>query len=346
MVFQEQLYEEVGELGNSGGRRTVLLRGTQGNFLVYKEVGRESVEIFRILKNNPHPNIVSVLGMKSVDEETCGIFMEYIMADTLDDKLIQEGRIPLKRAKEIMLQICQAVGHFQNLGIIHRDLKPLNILVLNDGGVKITDFGIARIYKKDKIGDTRILGTAGYAAPEQFGFSQTSEKADIYALGVILNRMLTGKMPAQELYNGDTQIGAVIRKCIRMSPEERCSLEEFVEALGGTRIKGKGLGRRILRKIPGFRTGNPVHMTLAAVEYAYMLFLCSLSVLVSKSLEQILRNIVGFLIMSLGVGWCVGSFGKVSYCFHMDRGVKKVLLILIYGIVGVVILGLASNLCF
>lgn len=61
--------------------------------------------------------------------------------------------------------------------------------------MKVTDFGIARTYKKGKVFDTRILGNAGYAAPEQFGFIQTEEKADIYALGVLMNRMLTGKVP-------------------------------------------------------------------------------------------------------------------------------------------------------
>ena len=69
----------------------------------------------------------------------------------------------------------------------------MNILIDKNGLVKATDFGIARIYKKEKFCDTEILGTAGYAAPEQFGFFQTDEKADVYCIGVILNKMLTGK---------------------------------------------------------------------------------------------------------------------------------------------------------
>ena len=76
---------------------------------------------------------------------------------TLDDKILRQGMIPLKEAKTIMLQICQAVWHFHRLGIIHRDLKPLNLLVTAAGQVKVTDFGIARLYRKDAICDTRIL---------------------------------------------------------------------------------------------------------------------------------------------------------------------------------------------
>ncbi len=108
MLFEGQFYMEIGELKGNGQMRMLLLRGGQGQFLVYKEVERGAAEIFRRLMQQPHPNIVKICGLKAVDEEKCGIFMEYVPADTLDDKILRQGMIPLKEAKTIMLQICQA----------------------------------------------------------------------------------------------------------------------------------------------------------------------------------------------------------------------------------------------
>ncbi len=78
--------------------------------------------------------------------------MEYVPADTLDDRILERGSLPLDETRKIMLQVCAAVRHFHGLGIIHRDLKPLNILVMENGWVKVTDFGIARLYSKRKDG--------------------------------------------------------------------------------------------------------------------------------------------------------------------------------------------------
>ncbi len=337
MLFEGKVYEEVGELGKSKNQRTVLLHHEQGEFLVYKEISRETAPIFQMLKEHPHPNIVSVYKVKAVDEETCGVFMEYIMADTLEDRMVQKGKIPLKEAKNIMLQLCYAVWHYQRMGIVHRDLKPLNILVSPEGAVKITDFGIARTYKKDQICDTQFLGTAGYAAPEQFGFSQTSHKADIYALGVIFNRMLTGKMPVEEVYNGNEKIAVVIRKCIRMSPEERCSLEELEEVLGGRRLIKRPWGKRILRCIPGFRTGNKIHMALAIVEYGYMSTIYFMVIVYCRSLFGFFLWLLGYLVSTLGIGWVVGSFGKVSFLLHVDKGFGRIFLGFVYGCLGIFI---------
>ena len=81
------------------------------------------------------------------------------------------------------------------------------------------DFDAARIFKNENENDTRILGTTGYAAPEQYGISQSDERADIYALGVLLNIMLTGKHPSKELAAG--RMGRIIQKCTMMNPKKR-----------------------------------------------------------------------------------------------------------------------------
>ena len=330
MLYNGMLYEKVADLGNGTEMQTALLRNEKGEFLVFKEIPRESEEVFLKLKESPHPNLICVYGLKAVDEEKSGVFMEYFPSDTLEDR-IRTHIFSLKETKKIMLQICDAVYHFHKLGIIHKDLKPFNILINREGTVKITDFGIARTYKKGKIFDTRILGTAGYAAPEQYGFIQTDEKTDIYALGVLMNRMLTGKLPGEELYNGDARVGDIIRRCLFMTPGERCTIGEIEEALGGRKIHDVPPAKRLLRKVPGFRTGNKVHMTLALVEYIYMSLIYVFTIPLRQSIGQIFTGTVSFLLVTLGVGWLIGTWKQAAYRLHMEKGAGRVVLMILYG---------------
>lgn len=345
MLVGGKLYNEVAELGNKGGLRTVLLRSEDGDLRVYKEITRDTAEVYRKLCIKPHKNIVTVFGLKAVDEDKCGVFMEYFPSDTLEDRIVQMGKLTLQDTKEIMLQVCAAAQYFHSEGIIHRDLKPMNILIGKDGFVKVTDFGIARIYKKEKFCDTEILGTAGYAAPEQFGFFQTDEKADVYSIGVVLNKMLTGKMPTEVLYQGDIKVGGVIRRCICMSQQERCEIYDIAEALGSRDIR-KPLHKHILRKIPGFRTGNKIHMTLAILNYVYMGGVFLITCIIKNRLIDFVIGIAGLCVMTLGMGYFVGGFGKMAYRLHMNRGIRKGLLVTAYVFVGCIIWAIGSCLMF
>lgn len=94
--------------------------------------------------------------------------------------------------------------------ITHRDITPSNIIIGFDGVVKIIDFGISRLHKENAKHDTQVLGTEGYAAPEQFGFKQSDCKTDIYALGVLLNYMLTGHIPSEVMYR-DGDVADIIK---------------------------------------------------------------------------------------------------------------------------------------
>lgn len=179
MLYQGEIYEEIAELGQEEGRRTTLLRSQHGVILVCKEVTDELLQVYKELQQRPHPNIVRILGF-CVNKEQPAVLLEYFPSVTLEEKLVQEGKLSLEETRNILLQVCSGIYCFHGLGIVHRDLKPSNILVDIHGQAKITDFGISRICKKNQSIDTRILGTPGYAAPEQFGFAQTDKRADIY----------------------------------------------------------------------------------------------------------------------------------------------------------------------
>lgn len=114
----------------------------------------------------------------------------------------------------VMIQLCRALEAVHSMGIIHRDVKPSNILLQADGGLKLIDFEAARLVKTDSDKDTRCLGTDGFAPPEQYGFSQTDFRADIYAAGQTLKTLL-GSLSAKSKYK------KIIRKCTYADPEKR-----------------------------------------------------------------------------------------------------------------------------
>ena len=117
-----------------------------------------------------------------------------------------------------------------NNNIIHRDIKPANVIVKSDGHATLIDLSIATLLSVQKGNDTQNLGTIGYAAPEQFGLSQSRPETDIYALGIMMNIMLTGVHPTIEIPKG--KIGKIIKKCTAISIGERYkNIEELKKDL-------------------------------------------------------------------------------------------------------------------
>lgn len=177
MLYRGEVYEEIAELGEENGKRTTLHRSEKGAILVCKELTEDLLPIYKELQKRPHPNIVQILGFCAHKEQPA-VLLEYVPSVTLEEKLVRQEKLSLLEAKNIMQQVCSGVYCFHGLGIVHRDLKPSNILVDIHGQVKVTDFGISRFCKNGQGSDTRILGTPGYAAPEQFGFAQTDARAE------------------------------------------------------------------------------------------------------------------------------------------------------------------------
>ena len=142
-----------------------------------------------------HPNIVTVFEYGE-DAGAPYIVMEYVQGRELRDYLKDRQPMPLRNAVAIILQVLQALGHAHAHGVVHRDIKPGNIILLADGQVKVTDFGIARLEAVS--GMTQVgmaVGTPGYMAPEQFSGQEADRRADLYATGVVLFEMLTGVRP-------------------------------------------------------------------------------------------------------------------------------------------------------
>lgn len=153
-----------------------------------------------------HPNIVKVYDV-SFGDRIQYIVMEYIDGITLKEYIEQQNVVPWKEAVHFTVQILQALQHAHEKGIVHRDVKPQNIMLLQDGTIKVTDFGIARINNGEtKTITNKAIGSEHYIAPEQKKGGVTDGKADIYSVGVMLYEMLTGKLP----FDADSAVSVAI----------------------------------------------------------------------------------------------------------------------------------------
>lgn len=197
------------------GKLTLLRHKGSGQRYVLREFNGNA-EAFRRLLSVDCPNLVRIL---EVAEENgrVAVLEEFVAGNSLSEMLKDTVFTPAE-AKSIVRQLCCGLFVLHGLQVVHRDIKPENIILRGEQAV-LLDFDASRVYKSEQSVDTQVLGTIGYAPPEQFGVSQTDGRADIYALGVLLNIMLTGKHPAQELAGG--RLGRVVQRCTMTVPEKR-----------------------------------------------------------------------------------------------------------------------------
>ena len=185
----------------------------------------------RLAAQLAHPNVVQVYDSGEADGRPY-IVMEYVDGETLAELLSRRGRLPPAEAVELALQVCAGLEHAHRAGLVHRDIKPQNVLIRDDGTVKIVDFGIARSAQGTQLTETgSVLGTAAYLAPEQAAGEEVTAATDVYALGVVLYEMVTGRTPhsaeslTQFLARGHEQPITALRE---LAPEAPEALEDVV----------------------------------------------------------------------------------------------------------------------
>lgn len=173
------------------------------------------------------------------------IVEDYVEGVALDEWLKSQGHAPEEVARYWFSELCRVLQYLHNNRphpIIYRDMKPSNVMLQPDGRLKLIDFGIAREYKSGNTDDTTYIGTRGYAAPEQFGKSQSDARTDIYSLGITMYHILTGRGPNEEPFCGkplrelDPSISVgmehIVSRCIRADKNERYqSVEELMADL-------------------------------------------------------------------------------------------------------------------
>jgi serine/threonine-protein kinase len=191
------------------------------------------------------------------------IVMELVEGPNLQEVLKRDGALPVERAVKIAEQVCDALAHAHAKGIVHRDIKPHNILLADGDHVKVTDFGIARARSAETITKTHaIIGTVAYISPEQAKGEPATPASDLYALGVVLYEMLTGRVP----FSGETPVAIALKHVSeppvppsQYRPDLPAAIEQVIlKALSKDQTVRHVTAQELLRDLQNVKSGQPL----------------------------------------------------------------------------------------
>ena len=234
-MFIENRYEILDKVGTGGMSDVYKAKDHKlGRLVAIKFLKQEFCEDKNFVSNFQveaqsaaallHPNVVSVYDVNETGG-TYYIVMEYVDGITLKKYISINGRLPIKEATSIAIQIAQGMEAAHNAGIVHRDIKPQNVLISREGKIKVTDFGIARATTANTI-SADVLGSAQYISPEQARGDKVDIRSDIYSFGIVFFEMITGTLP----FDGDSPVTIVLKHI-----QERVPLvSEVVDGVPGS----------------------------------------------------------------------------------------------------------------
>ena len=270
-----------------------------GKIYVRKTTEFYNMSVYKNLMQVPCPGMPRIYDLFEEDN-TLTIIEEFISGDTFEELLQKNTRFNEQQVTSWMLQLCRIVKdlHGRNPSIIHRDIKPSNVMLTPDGTIRLLDLSAARRSDGNKTQDTVIMGTAGYAAPEQYGFSTSSAATDIYSIGILMNKLLTGKLLNESVYTGP--LSDIIDKCTQIDPQNRyADIRMLIEAIEnypcGNR---KAIEKSVYTYLPpGFRSGNIISSAAAAAGYIFTLYISLTLKVKATSVRMLWVNRIAVAIM-------------------------------------------------
>ena len=211
-----QIYSLVGVLSRKNGCEVFRMRNKKNKKDLVLRSFPHPVTAYEKLQNIRCLNLPEIYDVLEMDDGQI-VLEEYLDGITIAQTMEIE-KYRSTGARRVLLGVCDALMVLHDRGIIHRDVKPENVMIEKSGRVVLIDFNASRI-ESSASKDTVIMGTVGYASPEQLGLSQTDARTDIYAAGVLYNVMLTGQHPSVTIASG--KAGRIVRKCTAVNPDER-----------------------------------------------------------------------------------------------------------------------------
>ena len=279
-------YEEVAPLNSRHGIDLVRHTGTDRIF-VRKKLQHYDREVYDILRESKFSGI-PVIEELIEQGDTLILIEEYISGSTLEQTLQEHGCFTEEETIPIILSLCEVLRplHAHDPEIIHRDIKTTNLILRDDGTLYLIDFDASKMFDPAKNRDTVLIGTEDYAAPEQYGFAQSDRRTDIYAIGVLMCKMLTGKTLSEADYAG--ALAPIIQLCTQMDPKGRFNtvdalsyaLKQLINTptmpaqkqSSETHSDDQSVRHPIYKNIPGFGSGKVLPAVAAVIWYLVIIY--------------------------------------------------------------------------
>lgn len=222
-----QNYRIISVLSDKNDCKTLRIRHKHLNRDLVLHSFPQIVTAYEILCSIKAENLPEIYDVVTLSDGQI-VLEEFINGITVAD-VMKSGNYKYRGAKRVLTSVCNALNVLHQKNIVHRDIKPENIIISDEGRVVLIDLNISRIASANTK-DTVIMGTVGYASPEQLGVTSSDARTDIYAMGILLNVMLTGKHPSETLARGRS--GKIVKKCTSVNPLDRYqSAQKLAEAL-------------------------------------------------------------------------------------------------------------------
>ena len=315
MTLQEQLslsyYNKIGEI-NEEHKISIVQHRENKNIYVKKELDVYNLSVYSYLKDKSFRGLPKIYEVVESDN-TLIVIEEYISGNTLESILSDNGALPEQQIIKYTLQLCDILKNLHNCTppIIHRDIKPSNIMITPNDDVILLDLNAAKYMNPQTEEDTKLIGTKGYAAPEQYGFGSSNTRTDIYAIGMVINTMLVGSF---SISTTESRLSTIIKKCTELTPQNRFeSIEELQKALQALVLtkpdESSSQSKSWLTYLPpGFRTKNILHMLCAVPVYA-MVFWLSLGLIVQDATpKQLFIERISCLVIFLTAIACICNY--------------------------------------
>ena len=298
MKLEEELrlsfYKEIASVNERHGVKLVQHIDT-GKVYVKKTLSHYDRSVFDLIKENHYPGVPVIKELIEADGLLI-VIEDYISGHSVEE-FLENKTFTVRETIRVISNLCDILLPFHSNipQIVHRDIKDSNVIIDNEGKVYLIDFDASKIVVQGRKRDTDLIGTEEYAAPEQYGFGQSDQRTDIYALGVLMNKMLTGMFPSENMFGGE--LSRVIKRATSIDPENRYqNVQRLMLALKNcydseddnveieihteSQQDSYGLLKRLLshlpypiRELPGFRSGRPLYFWSALAWYAMLIAL-------------------------------------------------------------------------
>ena len=317
MTIDEELalsyYKEISDLNKE--HKVYLVKNIQTSRLYVKKVlSVYNLDVYRYLIRHPVKNTPRIYEAVE-DNGKLIVIEEYINGTSLRDYLAK-GTVSEAEAVSITIKLCEIVQDLHHCipPIVHRDIKPSNIILMDDGSVRLLDMNAAKQYLGEAEQDTQLIGTAGFAAPEQYGFGSSTIQTDMYAIGVLMAVLVHGSFSRHALT--DSPYDRIIEKCTRIDPGDRfISVRDILNALRLVRSSETGVKakERFVRWLPpGFRTLKPGRIIVSLILYAFLVAVgMGLTVENPVSRLEITLNKLFFILCCLAAVFIIGNYMDV-----------------------------------